>query len=215
VDWADVDGYFAERLIADDPVLEEALDAARAAELPAHDVSPLQGKLLYVLARAVGARRILEIGTLAGYSTIWLAKAMPDGGRLVTIERDPRAVAVARENLARAGVSGVEVLAGDAREALSTLGEPFDLIFIDADKRSNPAYLDHALRLSRPGTLIVADNVVRGGAVADARTDDPDALGVREFTDRLAAEPRVAASAVQTVGVKGHDGFVVAVVTEG
>ena len=207
--WRDVDDLFAGLLAPED----EALRSIDAADLPRHEVSPLQGKLLHVLAKAVRAESILEIGTLGGYSTVWLARALPDGGRLVTIDRDPRSVAVARANLERAGVGGVEVLEGDARALLATLDGPFDLVFIDADKRSNPDYLAHALRLSRPGTLIVADNVVRGGAVADAGTEDPDALGVREFLERLASEPRVTATAVQTVGEKGHDGFVVALVT--
>jgi predicted O-methyltransferase YrrM len=212
--WRDVDGYFASLLAAEDDALRAADEAAAASGLPRHEVSPLQGKLLHVLARAVQAQAILEVGTLAGYSTIWLARALTEGGRVVTIERDPRAADVARSNLDRAGVGErVEVVVGDAREALKDVEGPFDLVFIDADKRSNPDYLDHALRLSRPGTLIVADNVVRGGAVADAATQDPDALGVRAFAERLAHEPRVTATAVQTVGAKGHDGFVVALVT--
>ena len=213
--WQAVDDFFAAHLIDPDPALEAAREAAAAAGLPAHDVTPAEGKLLHLLARATGAGSILEIGTLAGYSTIWLARALPPGGRLVTIERDPRAAAVARTNIDRAGVEGVELIEGDAREALNDLEGPFDLVFIDADKRSNPLYLDHALRLARPGTLIVADNVVRGGAVADPHTQDPDARGVREFAQRLAAAPDVTATAIQTVGAKGHDGFVVALVTGG
>ncbi|MDQ5808859.1 MAG: O-methyltransferase [Actinomycetota bacterium] len=203
----EVDEYFAGLLIGDEaPVVENG-------GLPPHDVTPAEGKLLHLLARAIGARAILEIGTLAGYSTIWLARALPPGGRLVTIERDPHAAAIARANLDRAKVKGVELLEGDANDVLATLEGPFDLVFIDADKRGNPAYLDHALRLSRPGTLIVADNVVRSGAVADAHTEDPDAQGVRTFTEKLAADPRVDATALQTVGAKGHDGFAVALVT--
>ena len=212
--WRDVDDYFAGLLAPEDDALRAAVDAAAEAGLPRHEISSLQGKLLHVLARAVGARSILEVGTLGGYSTIWLARALPDGGRVVTIEREPRFAELARSNLERAGVADrAEVLAGDAREVLATLDGPFDLVFVDADKRSNPVYLDHALRLSRPGALIVADNVVRGGAVADAETEDPDARGVREFARRLAEEPRLTATAVQTVGEKGHDGFVVALVT--
>ena len=211
--WRDVDGYFAGLLLGEDEALDAAVDAAAESGLPAHEVSPLQGQLLHLLARAVGARRVLEIGTLGGYSTIWLARAVPDGGRVTTIEREPRFAEVARRSVERAGLGDrVEVLVGDAREVLEGLREAFDLVFIDADKRSNPDYLEHALRLSRPGTLIVADNVVRGGAVADPGTEDPDALGVRTFTERLAEEPRVLATAVQTVGRKGHDGFVVALV---
>ncbi|HEV2062494.1 MAG TPA: O-methyltransferase, partial [Solirubrobacteraceae bacterium] len=209
-----VDGYFASLLAPEDEPLAAARDAVRAAALPVHEVSPLQGKLLHVLARAIGARRILEIGTLGGYSTIWLARALPDGGRVSTIEREPAAVDVARRSCAAAAVGDrVEVLEGDAREVLRALDGPFDLVFIDADKRSNPEYLAHALRLSRPGTLIVADNVVRGGAVADPQTDDPDAQGVREFAERLAADPRLVPTAIQTVGTKGYDGFVLALVT--
>jgi predicted O-methyltransferase YrrM len=208
----DVDAYFASLFAPEDDSLKGAVEAAVAAGLPKHEVSPLQGKLLHLLARTVNAKAILEIGTLGGYSTIWLARALPDGGRLVSVERDPRAAAVARENLARAGCEA-EVREGDAKEVLRTLDGPFDLVFVDADKRSNPVYLDEALRLSRPGTLIVADNVVRGGAVADPATEDPDARGVREFAEALARDDRVDATAIQTVGAKGHDGFVVALVT--
>jgi predicted O-methyltransferase YrrM len=211
--WDAVDDYFRPLLIGPEPVLDAALEAAAEAGLPPHDVTAAEGKLLHLLARAIDARAILEIGTLAGYSTIWLARALPEGGRLITIEVDPTAAGVARRNLERASVRGVELLEGDAREVLATLTGPFDLVFIDADKRSNPAYLDHALRLSRPGTVIVADNVVRGGAVIDADTTDPSARGVREFARKLAQEPRVTATAIQTVGAKGHDGFVVALVT--
>ena len=210
--WRDVDRYFTELLVAHDEALDQAVAAAAEAGLPQHEVSPLQGALLHVLARAVKARRVLEIGTLGGLSAIHLARALPADGRLVTIERDPRFASVARASIERAGLSDrVEVLDGDAREVLTSLDGPFDLVFIDADKRSNPDYLDQALRLSRPGTLIVADNVVRGGAVADENTDDPDARGVRRFTERLSRAP-VAATAIQTVGQKGHDGFVVALV---
>jgi predicted O-methyltransferase YrrM len=162
----------------------------------------------------VGARAILEIGTLGGYSAIWLARALPPGGRLVTIEVDGESAEVARANLARAGLAEtVEVLVGPALETLAELRGPFDLVFIDADKQSNPDYLAWALRLSRPGTLIVADNVVRGGAVADADSTDPRVQGIRRFCELLASEPRVAATAIQTVGAKGYDGFAIAVVT--
>jgi predicted O-methyltransferase YrrM len=199
--WTEVDHYIADRLLGDDPVIDRA-------DLPPHDVSPPQGALLELLARMVGARAILEIGTLAGYSTMWLARALPPGGRIVTLEADPRYAEVARRNLA--GIA--DVIVGPALETLPTLAGPFDLIFIDADKRSNAEYLDHALRLSRPGTLIVADNVVRGGAVADPASDDASVRGVRAFFDAVAAEPRLRATAIQTVGAKGYDGFALALV---
>jgi predicted O-methyltransferase YrrM len=180
----------------------------------------LQGKLLELLARLHGARAILEIGTLAGISAIWLARALPDGGRLVTLESDARYADVARANLARAGFEDVvEVRVGLALDTLPQLAAegsgPFDLVFIDADKRSNPAYLGWALELSRPGSLIVADNVVRGAAVADAASEDPSVVGIRRFLDLVAAEPRLTATAIQTVGAKGHDGFALALVTDG
>jgi predicted O-methyltransferase YrrM len=197
----EVDEYIGERLLADAPAVDHA-------DLPRHDVSPAQGALLELLARMVGARTILEIGTLAGYSTRWLARALPPGGRIVTLEADPRHAEVARRNLA--GVA--EVIAGPALETLPTLSGPFDLVFIDADKRSNAHYLEWALRLSRPGTLIIADNVIRDGAVADAASEDPSVVGVRAFFDALAAEPRLRATAIQTVGVKGYDGFALALV---
>jgi predicted O-methyltransferase YrrM len=188
--------------------------------VPAHDVSPLQGRLLELLARLQGARAILELGTLAGVSTIWLARALPADGRLVTLEADAGYAAVARENLARAGLADiVDVRVGPALETLPALAAqdagPFDLVFIDADKRSNPDYLGWALRLTAPGSLIVADNVVRGGAVADGAGDDPSAVGVRRFLDLVGAEPRLIATAIQTVGIKGHDGFALALVTGG
>jgi predicted O-methyltransferase YrrM len=205
--WEDVDRYFEERLVRDDHAVETG-------GLPRIEVTPTQGKLLHVLARAVGARAILELGTLGGYSTIWLARALPNDGRLVTIEVDPGYAELARRNIDSAGVGErVELVVGDAAAELARVAGPFDLIFIDADKRSNAVYLEHALRLSRPGTLIVADNVVRDGAVIDAVSEDESVLGVRAFTERLADEPRVTATAVQTVGTKGHDGFVVALVT--
>ncbi|HWI71942.1 MAG TPA: O-methyltransferase [Baekduia sp.] len=214
--WDAVDAYINEHLVGDDPALTGALEHAAASGMPAHDVAPNQGKLLYLLARLQGARTILELGTLAGYSTIWLARAVPaDGGRVVTLEADPDHAAVARENLERAGVADrVEVVVGDALNTLPTLGGPFDVVFLDADKQRNPEYLEHALRLTRPGSLIVADNVVRDGALADAGSDDPRVLGVRRFTERLGAAANVTATAVQTVGTKGWDGFALALVEE-
>jgi predicted O-methyltransferase YrrM len=183
-----------------------------AAHLPAINVAPNQGKLLQLLARAQGARNILEVGTLGGYSTIWLARALPPGGRLVTLEIDPRYAEVARANVLRAGLAEVvEVRVGRAVESLAQLEAegrgPFDLVFIDADKPSNPDYFRWALRLSRRGSVIIVDNVVRGGAVADGASEDPRVRGVRELNDLIASEPRVSATAVQTVGSKGYDGF--------
>lgn len=214
--WDAVDTYINDQLIGDDPALDGALARAAAAGLPAHDVAPNQGKLLHLLARLQGARTILELGTLAGYSTIWLARAVPaDGGRVVTLEANPDYAAVARENLAAAGVADrVEVVVGDAMETLATLDGPFDLVFLDADKQRNPEYLEHALALTRPGSLIIADNVVRDGALADAADEDPRVIGIRRFTERLGAAADVTATAVQTVGTKGWDGFALALVEE-
>jgi predicted O-methyltransferase YrrM len=197
-------------------VLDAALAASSAAALPPYDVSPLQGRLLELLARLKDARAILEIGTLGGYSTICLARALPAGGRLVTLEANAAYAEVAQANIARAGLADVvDVRVGPALDTLPllTAEAPFDLVFIDADKRSNPEYLGWALELSRPGSLIVADNIVRGGAVADAGSDDPNVVGVRRFLELLAAEPRLTATAVQTVGEKGYDGLVLALVT--
>jgi predicted O-methyltransferase YrrM len=215
--WDSVDRYLDAHLVPPDPILDAALAASVAAGLPAIDVTPTQGKLLELLARVQGARSILEIGTLGGYSTIWLARALPPDGRLVTLEIDPAYADVARSNLERAGLADlVELRVGDALETLPALvaerSGPFDLVFIDADKASNDRYLEWALELARPGTLIVADNVVRDGAVIDAASDDPSVQGVRRFFDLLAAESRVSATAIQTVGAKGHDGFALAVV---
>jgi predicted O-methyltransferase YrrM len=213
--WDAVDDYINDQLIGDDPALDGALARAAAAGLPAHDVAPNQGKLLHLLARLAGARTILELGTLAGYSTIWLARAVPAGGRVVTLESNPGYAAVARENLAAAGVADrVEVVVGDAMDTLATLDGPFDVVFIDADKQRNPEYLEHALRLTRPGSLIIADNVVRDGGLADAGSEDPRVTGIRRFTEQLGAAAHVTATAVQTVGTKGWDGFALALVEE-
>jgi predicted O-methyltransferase YrrM len=211
--WRSVDEYFTGQLLAPDPVLDAALEANALGGLPTIDVSPAQGKLLHLLARSVGARRILEVGTLGGYSTIWLARALPADGRLVTCELDPHHAEVARANLARAGLDPVvDVRVGPALDTLPTLDGPFDLAFIDADKASNAEYFRHALRLSRPGSMIVVDNVVRGGRVVEADSDDPSIVGTRGVTEAIAAEPRVEATIVQTVGAKGYDGFLLAVV---
>jgi predicted O-methyltransferase YrrM len=215
--WTAVDRYFVERLMPADPVLEAALEANTAAELPCIDVSPVQGKFLYLLAFTKGARRVLEVGTLGGYSTIWLARALPEDGRLVTLELNPKHAQVARANLERAGVSSkVEIRVGPAAQSLAQLHaegvEPFDMIFIDADKPSNPVYLQWALKLARRGSLIVVDNVVREGEILDPASTDPDVQGTRALFEMLAAEPRLAATAIQTVGSKKYDGFAMAVV---
>ena len=215
--WNAVEGYLCDLLVPPDAALDAALEASDAAGLPRIAIAPNVGKLLHLLARAKGARRILEIGTLGGYSTIWLARALPPGGRLITLDFDPKHASVARANIARAGLGDlVEQRAGRAADTLSHLvasgEEPFDFIFIDADKESYAEYLDWSLKLSRPGTMIVADNVVRSGAVSDAASKDPLVQGVRRFLDQLAAEPRISATAIQMVGSKGHDGLAIAVV---
>ena len=211
--WAAVDAYLVERLVGDDTVLADALAANAAAGLPEIDVSPNQGKLLHLLARMVGARRILEIGTLGGYSTIWLARALPPDGRLITLEASPLHASVAQANIDRAGLADrVEVRVGPALASLPDVEGPFDFVFIDADKPSNPDYLDWALRLARPGAVIVCDNVVRDGRIADAASAAADITGTRRMFDRIAAEPRLTATAIQTVGSKGWDGFAIALV---
>ena len=215
--WKAVDNYLAGLLVPPDAALDAALEASTAAGLPPINVSPTHGKLLHLLAKMQGARRILEIGTLGGYSTIWLARALSADGRLITLEADPKHADVARANIARAGLEGiVELRLGKALDTLPQIATakngPFDLIFIDADKQNIPHYFDWALRLSRSGTLIVVDNVVRGGAVVDAATEDTNVQGVRQFLDIVAREPRVSATAVQTVGLKGYDGFALALV---
>jgi predicted O-methyltransferase YrrM len=207
--WDDVDRYF-ERLLV------PPLDGFDAAGLPPHEVTPLEGRLLEVLARLAGARSILELGTLGGYSTIWLARGLGDGGRIVTLEVSPEYARIARENLVRAGLADVvDLRVGPALETLAQLDGPFDLVFIDADKRSNPEYLDEAVRLSRPGTLIVADNVVRSGAVADPDRNESSVRGVRRFLELVAEHPRLDATAIQTVGAKGWDGFALVLVGDG
>ena len=216
--WSKVDRYLDRLFAADDPVLEAALEESEKAGLPAIAVTPTQGKLLYLLARLQGARSILEIGTLGGYSTIWLARALPAEGRLISLESVAKHAEVARSNIARAGLSNVvDLRVGPALATLSLLAAenagPFDLVFIDADRPNNPAYLDWALKHTRKGSLIVGDNVVREGQVLDAGSKDAGIQGVRRFNEMLAAEPRLTATAIQTVGVKGYDGFAVALVT--
>lgn len=212
--WTAVDAWVAELLVPSDPVLDAALAASDVAGLPQHAVSPSQGKLLHLLARLREARAILEIGTLGAYSTIWLARALPPGGRLVTLEAAAAHAAVARANLTRAGLDDVVTLhEGRALDTLPRLVGPFDMVFIDADKPSNPEYLAWALRLSRPGALIVVDNVVRNGAVVDADSADPAVQGVRRLHAMLAAEPRASATTIQTVGSKGWDGFTLVLVS--
>lgn len=213
--WEKVDEYFANALVPTDRDLEAARAANAAAGLPAIDVSPLQGRLLYLLAKLQGARRILEMGTLGGYSTLCLAQAQPADGRIVTLEAEPRHAAVARANFERAGVADrIEVIIGPALESLPRLhaahAAPFDLVFIDADKPNTADYFTWAVKLGRPGTLIIVDNVVRRGGLADARSEDESVQGMRRFIDRLAHEPAVEATGVQTVGRKGYDGFVLA-----
>ena len=215
--WTAVDQYFSAMLLPSDPALESALEASARAGLPAISVSPNQGRFLQILAQIVGARSILEIGTLGGYSTIWLARALRAGGRLITLEVDPKHADVAQLNVARAGLKNVvEMRVGNALETLPQLSAerrgPFDLIFIDADKPNIPTYFDWALKLSRPGTLIVVDNVVRNGAVVDGNSSDPSIQGVRSFIEQLGAASGASGAVIQTVGTKGYDGFAIVLV---
>ncbi len=212
--WSAVDSYISERLLGGaDPIFEAILRANASAGLPAIDVSPAQGKFLHLLVRIAGARRILEIGTLGGYSTVWMASALPPDGRLVTLEYSARHAAVARDNLARAGLlERVDVRQGAALDLLPALEGPFDLVFIDADKPNNPNYLEWAVQLGRPGTVIVLDNVVRDGQVTDASSDDRNVMGSRAAFDLLHGHSRLDATALQTVGLKGYDGFAIALV---
>jgi predicted O-methyltransferase YrrM len=215
--WAEVDRYFGDQLAPRDAALDAALEANDKAGLPTIDVSWFLGRFLELLVRLSGSRRVLEIGTLGGYSTIWMTRALPDGGQIVSLELDPHHADVARANLRNAGVlDKVDLRVGRAAESLADLdagdAEPFDLIFIDADKSGLPSYLDWSLKLSRPGTVIVADNVVRDGNVIQADNADPAIQGVRRFTELIAAEPRLSATVLPTVGSKGYDGFAIAVV---
>jgi predicted O-methyltransferase YrrM len=215
--WTAVDDYFGNALIPGDPAMDEAQRSSAAGGLPDISVSAAQGKLLHLLARSIGARRILEIGTLGGYSTIWLARAIRAPGVLITLELDPHHAQVARTNLDRAGVGDlVEIRIGPAAESLAALAsagpEPFDLVFIDADKKSNTLYFDYAVRLGRPGTVIVVDNVVRSGRVADSASGNEAIAGVHQLVNALAAREAVDATAIQTVGAKGYDGFILALI---
>ncbi|HSC45412.1 MAG TPA: O-methyltransferase [Candidatus Acidoferrum sp.] len=218
--WTAVDTYFTEQLHLSDAVLDAAIRANAAAKLPAIDVSPSQGRFLHLLARICGARKILEIGTLGGYSTIWLARALPPDGRLISLEFNAAHAEIAGSNIRNAGLSDrVEIRVGAALNSLPLLAKeniaPFDFIFIDADKPNNPGYLQWAIKLSRPGTLIIVDNVVRDGAIADAASTDPSIQGTREMFAMISREPRLSATALQTVGAKGYDGFAMALVTAG
>jgi predicted O-methyltransferase YrrM len=213
--WHEVDEYIEARLVPADPVLQATLQTSAEAGLPAIALTPALGKLLHLIARIQGARRILEVGTLGGYSTIWLARALPNDGQLVTLELNPRYAEVATANAERAGLAGlIKIEVGPALESLNALVAagvaPFDLVFIDADKQSTPEYFQLALELTRPGGVIVTDNVVRDGALADPDTQEPGARGMRRFHELLAAERRVSATTVQTVGSKGYDGFTLA-----
>jgi predicted O-methyltransferase YrrM len=215
--WIDVDRYFVETLRLSDPILDAAMKANAAAELPAIDVAPNQGRLLHLLAKLVQAKKILEIGTLGGYSTIWLARALGRDGRLISLEFSPKHADVAKSNIQRAGLSDrVQIRVGAALDSLPMIEKegiaPFDFIFIDADKPNNPGYLEWAIKLSRPGTLIIVDNVVRDGEIVDANSSDPTITGTRKMFDLMSRDARVTATALQTVGSKGYDGFAMAVV---
>jgi predicted O-methyltransferase YrrM len=215
--WEAVEHYFDKVLVAQDSALEEALATAAAAKLPAIQVSSVQGKLLHLLARILGARKILEIGTLGGYSTIWMARALPEGGRIITLEADPKHADVARKNFARAGVeTKVELRLGKALDTLPQIAAealgPFDLFFIDANKSNMPEYFEWSLKLARKGSVIIADNVVRGGAVLDADSKDADIQGVRRFLEMVGKEKRVSGTALQTVSTKNYDGFAMVLV---
>jgi predicted O-methyltransferase YrrM len=217
--WTAVDEYINQTVVASDPALDAAIEASAKAELPAIAVTANQGKLLHIFARLVNAKNILEIGTLGGYSTIWLARALAPRGRVITLEIDPKHADVATANVTRAGLAkSVEVRLGPALGSMKKLAKekhkPFDLIFIDADKSNIPDYFTWSLKLSQPGSLIIVDNVVRKGAVLEAKSDDPDVQGVRRFNEMLTKEKRVTATTIQTVGSKGYDGFTIVLVNK-
>ncbi|WP_240488071.1 O-methyltransferase [Enterococcus ureasiticus] len=215
--FAAVDAYFIEKLVENDPVFDQILTNNQKYKLPPHDVSPSQGKFLYLLTKIKGAKRILEIGTLGGYSTLWFAKALDDDGQIISLEYDKTHADVAKENLALAGVSNkTTIVVGAAcdslEEMIQTQTAPFDLIFIDADKENNSVYLHYALQLSTPGTIIIGDNVVREGTVLDSKSSDRRVLGVRSFVDDLSTSKTLTSTAIETVGVKGYDGFTISIV---
>lgn len=214
--WKNVDEYFEAKLLPDDKILNQTLDNNQAAGLPQIDVAPLQGKLLYLLTKMKSARQVLEIGTLGGYSSIWFAKAVTQNGKVITLEANQSHAEVARQNIENAGFKQtVQVLVGNALETLPTLenaGESFDVIFIDADKQNNPKYLEWALRLANEGALLIADNVVRNGEVIDQKSEDERIQGLREFVNMLENEERIESTAIQTVGSKDYDGFVIGIV---
>jgi len=217
--WIDVDRYFAEQLHLSDPVLDAAMQSNAAAGLPAIDVAPNQGKFLNLLARLTHSKKILEVGTLGGYSTIWLARALPPGGRLISLESNSKHADVAKSNIQRAGLSDrVDIRVGAALESLPEIEKeglaPFDFIFIDADKPNNPGYLEWAIKLSRPGTIIIVDNVVRDGAISEDSSADPTILGTRKMFALMSRDARLSSTALQTVGSKGYDGFAMAIVTD-
>jgi predicted O-methyltransferase YrrM len=221
--WTAVEQYLIDTLVHPDQALDEAVQANASGGLPAIDVAPNEGKLLHLLARIQGATRILEVGTLGGYSTIWLARALPPTGRLITLELDPKHAAVAKTNIERAGLSSlVDQRVGPAVESLARLHadllikkiDPFDLIFLDADKPNNPVYLGWAIKLSRPGTIIIGDNVIRDGEILDSNNTDPSVAGTRTFLKHLGNHPLLEATALQTVGSKGYDGFAIAIVKD-
>lgn len=216
--WNEIDKYFSDLILKQDNILENTLKTSTDAGLPEIAVAPLHGKFLHLMVKIKGARNILEIGTLGGYSTIWMARALTSGGKLTTLEADPRNADIARQNIEAAGLTDkVDIRIGSALESLLILEQenagPFDLIFLDADKVNNPNYLQWSLKLSRPGSIIICDNVVRDGEVLQKNSDDENVLGIRQFNELVAANPRLEATALQTVGIKGYDGFMIAVVT--